>query len=182
MDWIYQIQHDENTTLKEVYILYKGEVINWLSSKFNIDSDDATDIFQTSVIIFYDNVMSGKLTTLTCDLKFYLQGIGQNLALQNLRSSKKLICSKEMIIHHIYSENFEIYKEEDFSAASAGLKELGESCQKLLELYYYKSKSMEEITHILGYKNRDTTKNQKYKCLLRLQNNYCKQIFKYKLN
>ncbi|MBK8819417.1 MAG: hypothetical protein IPN49_10125 [Saprospiraceae bacterium] len=31
------------------------------------------------------------------------------------------------------------------------------------------NKKLEEISHTLGYKNVDTTKNQKYKCLKRLQ-------------
>jgi len=46
---------------------------------------------------------------------------------------------------------------------------LGDPCKSLLELYYYKRLSMAEITEAMEYKNVDTTKNLKYKCIKRLR-------------
>ena len=44
--------------------------------------------------------------------------------------------------------------------------------------YYIHDKRMDEITAMMGYKNADTTKNQKYKCLKRLQHIYFGHIQK----
>ena len=38
-----------------------------------------------------------------------------------------------------------------------------------LEAYYYKKSSMQQICLSMGYKNADTAKNLKYKCLQRLK-------------
>ena len=46
---------------------------------------------------------------------------------------------------------------------------LGEPCKSLLEAFYLKKKSMQEIAGSFGYTNSENAKNQKYKCLMRLK-------------
>ena len=60
-------------------------------------------------------------------------------------------------------------KEEDLQMVERCLHLLGDPCKTLLELYYYKRLSMAEITEAMEYKNVDTTKNLKYKCIKRLR-------------
>ncbi|MBI3482543.1 MAG: sigma-70 family RNA polymerase sigma factor, partial [Bacteroidetes bacterium] len=60
-------------------------------------------------------------------------------------------------------------KEKNFSAMSTSLDKLGEPCRSILEDYYLRNMTMEEITEKFGYTNSDNTKNQKYKCLQRLK-------------
>ncbi len=56
-------------------------------------------------------------------------------------------------------------KESNLELVSACFDKLGDPCHQLLDLYYYKKKSMDEIAERLDYKNTDTAKNQKYKCM-----------------
>ena len=79
---------------------------------------------------------------------------------------------------YVFEENEKVILEEQLSAALTSLEFLGDPCKSLLQLYYYNDLSMENITSIMGYKNADTTKNQKYKCLRRLQNIYSEHIQK----
>ena len=57
--------------------------------------------------------------------------------------------------------------------ANAGLlkvmDELGETCKKILLLYYYENQSMKEILTSLNYENEQVVRNKKYKCLKRLE-------------
>jgi RNA polymerase sigma factor (sigma-70 family) len=48
------------------------------------------------------------------------------------------------------------------------LNELGESCKKILELYYYENLSMKEIVSHMHYENEQVVRNKKYKCLQQL--------------
>jgi DNA-directed RNA polymerase specialized sigma24 family protein len=48
------------------------------------------------------------------------------------------------------------------------LGELGESCKKILELFYYENLSMKEIVSHLHYENEQVVRNKKYKCLQQL--------------
>ena len=47
--------------------------------------------------------------------------------------------------------------------------ELGESCRKILLLFYYENLSMREILASTEYENEQVLRNKKYKCLKRLE-------------
>jgi DNA-directed RNA polymerase specialized sigma subunit len=49
------------------------------------------------------------------------------------------------------------------------LKKLGEQCQKVLTLFYYEEKKLDEIQSLLGYTNKDVLKSQKSRCLKQLK-------------
>ena len=51
---------------------------------------------------------------------------------------------------------------------SSLLNKLGESCRKILELFYYENLSMKEIVSHLHYENEQVVRNKKYKCLQQL--------------
>ncbi|NNF32573.1 MAG: hypothetical protein HKN68_00580, partial [Saprospiraceae bacterium] len=64
MDWIAYIKQDENNALKEVYKTHRDACEMWLRSKYQVTHEEAREIFQSTIIILYDNVMTGKLTRL----------------------------------------------------------------------------------------------------------------------
>ena len=45
---------------------------------------------------------------------------------------------------------------------------LGESCRKILLLFYYENMTMREILYHLPYENEQVVRNKKYKCLQQL--------------
>jgi hypothetical protein len=46
---------------------------------------------------------------------------------------------------------------------------MGEPCKTILEDYYIRKMSMQDISEKFGYTNAENAKNQKYKCLMRLK-------------
>jgi len=62
-----------------------------------------------------------------------------------------------------------LVEENNLELISQCFNRLGDPCRSLLDLFYYKKKSMEEIAVELNYKNAETAKNQKYKCMERLR-------------
>ena len=60
-------------------------------------------------------------------------------------------------------------KEKNFQTMDKALHTLGEPCRTIVEDYYLRSLTMDEITDKFGYTNADNAKNQKYKCLQRLK-------------
>jgi RNA polymerase sigma factor (sigma-70 family) len=48
------------------------------------------------------------------------------------------------------------------------LDNLGNSCRKILEMFYYENLSMKEIVSHLHYENEQVVRNKKYKCLQQL--------------
>lgn len=173
-DWIKKIKANENAALKEIYQKHRDACVQWLKHEYVFSNDDAVEIFQLAVIILYDNVRAGKLTNLSSSIKTYLFGIARNKAMELIRSHKHQtnIDVVQVVSTYVASE----YEEEDgienIALASKALEKLGDPCKSLLTQFYYHNKSMDEITTTMNYKNADTTKNQKYKCLKRLQHIY----------
>ena len=179
MDWIRWIKTNENEALSRLYQFCKSEATERVQREFSCTRDDALDIFQTAVVILYDNVVSGKLDHLTADISTYLYGIMRNKAFELCRTKKKESNVTDLQFWSTYVQGEEsATDEEKILAAASALDEMGPPCRDVLQLYYYHDKTMEEITGLLGYKNADTTKNQKYKCLKRLQNLFFQHIHK----
>lgn len=169
-DWILKIKTDENKAFKEIYMLCREDCLSWLQRDYNCTQEDALDIFQMSVLILYDNIITGKLQNLTSHIKTYIMGIARNKALEMSRSRRNTTTDDMLknIAEYIAAEELHS-NEEQLLLIGKALDELGDPCKTVLIQYYYNDKSMEEITIMMQYKNSDTTKNQKYKCLKRLQ-------------
>lgn len=179
MDWIQKIKTNENEALKEIYVLCREDCLMWLQKEFGCSFDDALDIFQMSMLILYDNVTNGKLTSLSSNIKTYLFGIAKNKALEFLRDKKKMVTNEvTLIVNFVVQETDSEFVDNQINAALHSLDQLGDPCKSVLQFYYYYDMSMEDITVKMGYKNADTTKNQKYKCLKRLQNIYFEHVLK----
>ena len=59
--------------------------------------------------------------------------------------------------------------EEQLKVAAASLEQLGDPCAQVLKHFYFDKLSMEQIADRLYYKNKETAKNLKHKCLKRLR-------------
>jgi RNA polymerase sigma factor (sigma-70 family) len=170
MDWIARIKSDPDKTLTTIYDDLRPEAIRWMIRDFGLNSDDAEEIFQTGIVLLYDNIATGKLTNLSAGIKTYLFAIIKNKVFHHNRAKSKLASydASELLRDTLDEEYNEISKD-DLDRASSAMIKLGDPCKTLLELSFYQQMDMDEITHLMGYKNSDTTKNLKYKCLKRLQ-------------
>ncbi len=169
---IEQIRRGGQAELGFVYETYRSEFLQWIMREYQCSADDAKDIYQVTILIFQDNVKSGKLVHMLSTIKTYLFGIGKNLVKENMRKAKRHtpINQEKWLKEYLIDDAETSPVEEDvFSTAKKALKKLGQPCQKLIELFYYEKKSMEEISSILNYKNAETAKNQKCKCMARLR-------------
>jgi len=170
MDWVSYIKTSENQALKEIYRKHRNACMTWLQDTFQIDTEDSKEIFQSSVIAIYDNVMNGNLMSLEGSLKTYLYGIARN-KYREYRRALTLRMDKERKTrqsnHKIATEK--LLLESRINHIDAVLYSMGDPCKRILQMYYYKRKSITEVGDQLGYKNAERVKNQKYKCLKRLQ-------------
>ncbi len=171
LNWIEHIKNDENRALKELYAMYRDECVQWLMSKQNLQLEDAKEIFQTAVVILYDNVITGKLEELNSHIKSYLIGICKNKAYELYRQQKRVSYPEVFptIQAYVMEEDDKHVLEEEVQQMNQALTGLGDPCRSIIQLFYYKKMSMDDITALMGYKNSDTTKNLKYKCIKRLQ-------------
>jgi RNA polymerase sigma-70 factor (ECF subfamily) len=170
-DIIQRIRLGGQTELGMIYEEYRTEFLQWITKEYDCSMDDGKDLYQLAILIFYDNIKRGKLEHLVSSIKTYLFGIGKNLAKDNMRKEKKFIPinQEKWIKEYLIDEPDQQMDDNVFAMAKKALAKLGQPCQRLIELFYYENKSMQEITEAMHYKNAETTKNQKYKCMARLR-------------
>jgi RNA polymerase sigma-70 factor (ECF subfamily) len=165
------IKKDDPLGLSTAYQAFRKEFIHWMMRFSKCGEEDAREYYQGAILIVYDNVHAGKLDTLQCSLKTYLFGIGKNLVMQQFRESNRQNALKaEYFVQNYLHEDTEAYQAEvNLEIISRSFTKLGEPCHELLEQYYFKRKNMIQIASEMGYKNQETAKNQKYKCMERLR-------------
>ena len=168
---IQKIRSGGQTELGMIYEEYRTEFLQWITKEYDCSMDDGKDMYQLAILIFYDNIKRGKLEHLVSSIKTYLFGIGKNLAKDNMRKEKKFIPinQEKWIKEYLIDEPQQNLDENIFSLAKRALEKLGQPCQRLIELFYYENKNMQEITDAMQYKNPETAKNQKCKCMARLR-------------
>lgn len=158
-----QIKQSGSRALSDLYVRYRVEFIQWLCGRLGCDTELAKDIYQQTILTFYENVQSGKLTSLTSHVKTYLFSIGKNKYYEAVRDQQKKELMKNWDPAETNSQETLLQKVEDC------LQKLGEPCRSLLIQFYFHKRNMEQLMELFQYKNIDTAKNQKYKCLERLR-------------
>jgi RNA polymerase sigma factor (sigma-70 family) len=160
-----QLRKNGQEALAAVYKEHRADFIHWITSQYTCGEEQAKDLYQQSIIVFYENVVSGKLKVLTSSVKTYLFSIGKNkykeLVRQQAKSSQ--LNAQDFPLEHDPSSESMLQRIEHC------IERLGEPCRSLLIQFYYHQETMEQLAARFDYKNVETAKNQKYKCLERLR-------------
>jgi RNA polymerase sigma factor (sigma-70 family) len=132
---------------------------------------EAKDIYQEAVIAFYESVQQPDFT-LRCKISTYLYAISRRLWLKRLAEKKRYTGNVEAYESFVGIDEVMVTIEEQESAFQRmkhALNRLGNPCRTILEDFYLRDASMEQIREKFGYTNTDNAKTQKYKCLQRLK-------------
>jgi len=169
---VHLVRSGDVAGLSFVYEKYRKEFIGWIRKFSNCSLEDAQEYYQAATVILYENIMSDKVTELQSSLKTYLFGIGKNLTYQHHRIVKRQEKAKAeymLEVELVGDSRVALQTEHDLNVVARCLTLIGEPCRQLLDFFYFSKKSMEEISSAMGYKNPETAKNQKYKCMERLR-------------
>jgi RNA polymerase sigma factor (sigma-70 family) len=158
-----KIQKGDETALHFLYKKYYRMMVN-LVIKNNGTEDEAKDIFQDSLVVFWQKVTSKELV-LTSKISTYLYSICQNLWRKELERKSRLV--HESRDRAVLPDDD---RQERIKLVGQALNALGEGCKKILTYYYFEDRSMQDIADLMGFANADTAKTKKYKCKKELDN------------
>ncbi|NIK72637.1 RNA polymerase sigma factor (sigma-70 family) [Thermonema lapsum] len=125
--------------------------------------EEARDIFQEALIVLWQKVRAGNFM-LTSKLSTYLYSVCQNLWRKELERKRRLSSEEK---DDIVEQNWE--EKERIELVRRCLKQLGDTCQKVLTFYYFDRMNMKEIAEQLGFASADVAKSKKYKCMQELE-------------
>lgn len=141
--------------------LYKScfPVVARSIAKFGGSFDEAKDVFQDALVIFYEKQSSGKLE-LRVSEKAYLFGIARNLWLHKYKEKNKRTG---------LDEHTDVFEETEAGVSQQlllrYLEVAGKKCMELLKSFYYDNEKLETIADQFGFSGTRSATVQKYKCL-----------------
>ncbi len=157
-----------DTINKELNALYrKFPDIKKFLGTLGCDATTAEDIFQEALLIysrkrklddFELNVEPFFFVRSTCKLLWYNES--------RKKSNQQTYTLETDIPQEV--EDW-VQKELKILSIEKKLNEIGEQCKELLQLFYVKAWSMEDIAKKIGLRNDKVAKAQKYRCIQKLK-------------
>lgn len=156
------------------------KAICFLTKRYSISDDDAEDIYQDSSMALFSNIKNGKLESLTSTLSTYFFQICCHQANNHLRKR----------LHIATDYDFEIRQKDEYAEdkinvllgiGDSGItdeqkqlmrdivQQLPKPCDDILWYYYGDNLDMKAIADILDYKNANTVKTTKSRCMSKLK-------------
>jgi RNA polymerase sigma factor (sigma-70 family) len=164
------VLNNSSAILKHLYLEYYPMVLNLILNN-NGNEDDAKDIYQEAIIVLHGKIKSGDFE-LSSKLKTFIYSVCRRLWLKKLNQKSRFGGDiKDYEDYLPVEEDVDLHAEKDrqFSQMHEALQGLGEPCKTIIEDFYIKNLSMQDICEKFGYTNADNAKTQKYKCLQRLK-------------
>ncbi len=167
LDLVDAFERDADGVLAQVYTLYRQEYLIY-SRSISENETLCVDSFQEAVIGLYENLKRDKIKEEKSTVKTYLFSIGKHKLLNAIKKEMK----------HVYSEiDKESFINVEDQKDSGRLKEmisekfdkLGQRCQDVLLRFYYHRYSINAIMLDMKFKNENTVKAHKSRCLAKLR-------------
>ncbi len=163
------VKQNDSSTIKKIYEDHRTKFIAF-ASQYNLNEDLVLDVYQDAIIALCENIKKGKLDNLQSSVGTYLFSIGKFMIFQLLKKRKKMHAVEDL---NLIDFEFESYDEEKDDAEVKALRRaielLGEQCKKVIQLFYYEEKKLDEILTLLKYTNKDVLKSQKSRCMKQLK-------------
>lgn len=173
---IEKIRQGNLAELDKIYMEVKPKFFSFANNTFNnITNEEIEDIYQDAIIDFYNNIKRGLLTNISSSLSAYVIQIGKMklIKLSDKKATRQTTSINnidDLISTHDYDHSIDDIVKYIFANTS-------DSCKQILNFFYFNKKSMEEIATILGYKNADTVKTKKNRCISKISEHINKMHF-----
>lgn len=166
---------NKQEVLQELYKEYYPKLERYICSRNGL-SEDAKDIFQESIIIFYQKVITNTISYPQYKASSFILGVSQKLWINKIRKGKVIEKHQEYVKLHekdIDIDNFDhLLTDRRKELAKNILGSLGDKCKDILTLVFYNNLTLKEIAQELGYASEDSAKTSHYRCRQKLIQKY----------
>ncbi len=166
------IARKDNKTFLYLYNKYQDQILRMVQ-KNSGNADEALDIFQEGLIALWTNIQKGKFQVKDkARISTYLYALCRNIWISRLRKKKVIHSIDENPQLDVADEVDSMEEQHDrIQELERQFGKLGESCKKLLTLFYYQKASLKEIAQEMDITEK-TAKNTKYRCMKSLRDIY----------
>jgi RNA polymerase sigma factor (sigma-70 family) len=158
---------DQEKAIAQLYEQHYGMLENLVLQNSG-DEDDAADVIQESMLVLVQMIKSEKYRG-ESTIKSLLYSITKNKWISEIRRKR----SSQTRHENYYGQDKEseldvsesIARQENLDFVMGLFEKLGETCKKILQLFYYEDLAMKEICEKLEFSSEQVLRNKKYKCL-----------------
>ncbi|GMQ27661.1 sigma-70 family RNA polymerase sigma factor [Algoriphagus confluentis] len=163
------LKKGDRETLKQLYLEHKAG-FSLFAKRYTQDQFQIDNCYQDAIIALAENAQKGKIETLNSSIGTYLFSIGKFILFKNLKGKNLTGQLSEEMLETIPIETYEEEARDEYLLLlRQKLSELGPKCQEILRLFYFQSKSLEEICKLMGYESKDVLKSSKSRCIKNLK-------------
>ncbi|MBC6995669.1 sigma-70 family RNA polymerase sigma factor [Neolewinella lacunae] len=172
------IRSGRHELLDELYVRHRAAFLTYAQRQLFATEEDAADCFQDAVIAFYKNIVSGRLTELTCGIRTYLFAVGKRMVYRrNQQRHREMPTDPDagLGLGNDPSSELDLSllnrfdQDHDRALLAHGIAKLGETCQQILTLFYYHHYPIESIQSTLNLSSPGATRIKKMRCLDQLK-------------
>jgi RNA polymerase sigma-70 factor (ECF subfamily) len=153
-------------------ILYERhkQVFTGYVRKFGGGMEDHLEVYHDAVLAFYDIFLEGRYDVQRASVSTLLCAIGKNKLLTRLgRQQKQMEWTELTPLIDPPVEQAQEVEEMLLAKVEKVMSSLGDGCKEIITLFYYQRCSVREIVERLNYKNENTVKAHKSRCMKRLK-------------
>lgn len=156
-----------NQSVKYLYKQYYGLLEKYVL-KNSGSKEDAEDVIQETMVAFIDMVQREKYRG-ESEIGTFLYAIARNIWLGKIRKNNADNNRNELWANEIKGFEsditFQIEKQESLKVIENLFSSIGETCKKILTMFYYQEASMKEILLEVNFENEQVLRNKKSKCM-----------------
>ncbi len=171
---ILAVKEGKESVIASLYDEYRAPFLTWARRKFDLEEETLIDVYQDSIIILYQNIVEGKLLEIRGKMSSYLFGIGKHLIYRLFRDKNERTTGlddvNEIVVEPEYLGNVD--RDDVVYRLQRALEHLAWPCRQLIEYFYYHNYDMQMIADRMKYKNADTVKAKKSRCMKKLREHY----------
>lgn len=169
---IKELQSNNEVAYEIIYLKCFSIIALYIKQNSGND-EDAQDVFQEAMIVLFEKVKQPDFM-LTSSLSTYLFAISKNIWLKHLRGNRLVLIDEPQF--EKFSNDIELPVNDDVETdqnekVNLWLNKITQHCQKVLKALFFYNQSIETLMMRMGWKNRHTADNQKYKCIQQLKKN-----------
>ena len=166
-EWVKRFLERDERAIKDFYQLYKKPFTEMLK-KYRLDHETIKDIYQESVLAFFNSILEKRYNPDLSSVKTFLFGIGKFKSLDRIKKNKNELIKELEIERKVYIPEELVLTTQQHKLQSKFGK-LGPKCRQVLNLFYYRGLSNLDIVELGYYPNENTVKSQKSRCLRQLR-------------
>jgi len=167
-----------NRIITETYNKYREPFLGFAQKNYGLSRGITEDIYQETMLAFHKNVLDGKMNNLNVSVQTYLFAIGKNKIIDYLRLTNKginieiipdiLSLDEDDRFNNLYNDEESTINKRNMIVYKA-VSQMENPCKKILTLFYWQGKNMNEIAEQMNYNSSDVAKTAKSRCMKKIE-------------